>query len=252
MRSKRKEDNKEKKGKGKSKLAKKDKVKNTKDGTNNKAATKKKTDGKADKADKSATGQRKRKPKTTEDKPDKPSKTRRSKKSRVTETEVNLSEKVIQQNEIAEWVWGNNIDYSVDLTSFKKLVRSALTKFTFFRHNIYWTTFKCGLTMFNDEGKKDVATIYFSDDQRGLATAIACCEFIAARTCKWIAQCVFMDSTSEFVFWLVVDLWTSKRSRSTKPGGFPHLRFSHVSSLFDMSIVYAWLPTKVLTSNLVL
>lgn len=181
MRSKRKEDNKEKKGKGKT--TKNDKVKNTKDGTNKKAATKNKTDRKADKADKSATGQRKRQPKTTEDKPDKPSKTRRSMKNPLPETELSLTEKVIQQDELAEWVWGNNIDYSVDLTSFKKLVRSALTKFTFFRHNIYWKSFKCGLTMFNDEGKKDVATFYFSDDQRGLATAIACCEFVAARTC---------------------------------------------------------------------
>eukprot|EP00435_Cladocopium_sp_Y103_P018035 s328_g4.t1 len=192
MRSKRKEDNKEKKGKGKGKgkPTKKDKVKNT--GTNNKAATRKKTDRKADEADTSATGKRKRKPKTTEEKPDKPSKTRRSKKTPVPETEVNLSEKVIQQDELAEWVWENNIDYSVDLTSFKKLVRSALTKFTYFRHNIYWTTFKCGLTMFNDEGKKDVATFSFSHDLRGLATAIACSEY------AWHAEASPAKTLEEF------------------------------------------------------
>jgi hypothetical protein len=62
-------------------------------------------------------------------------------------------------------------------------VRRVLTKFEFFAPNIYWTTYKCGLTMWHgDGGKLDVATFSFDKDQRSTLISIACAELLATRS----------------------------------------------------------------------
>ena len=235
MRSKRKEDNKEKKGKGKT--TKNDKVKNTKDGTNKKAATKNKTDRKADKADKSATGQRKRQPKTTEDKPDKPSKTRRSTKNPLPETELSLTEKVIQQDELAEWVWGNNIDYSVDLTSFKKLVRSALTKFYVLPSQHLLEELQVRLDhvqWWGQEGCRHLLLFWRS----AWTCHCNCLLWVCCSSDMYISELLGVFSWTQLhnsVFGcLPLDFKTFQRS--IKPSRLPDLQFSHLSSLYDISV----------------
>lgn len=110
----------------------------------------------------------------------------KSRKVRFDQLDLDVTQDVVQQDEIANWIWDNNVDYSADLDNFKRSVQTAKTKFEYFRHNVYWTTFKCGLTMYLQDGtKKDVATFHFSDDQRGLATAVACADYVAA----WTWQC---------------------------------------------------------------
>lgn len=180
MRSAKKDANKEKKGKGK--------------GNRNKKNTKEKNSGDDETA--KATRKSRAKPKQSQEEKKiapkkaarKPAGSRKSKsrKARFDELDLDVTQDLVQQDEIADWVWDMNVKYNAEFDEFKKSVRLALSNFDYFRHNIYWKTFKCGLTMFLQDGtKKDVATFYFSDDQRGLATAIACADYVVA----WTWQC---------------------------------------------------------------
>ena len=93
-------------------------------------------------------------------------------------SEVDVEAHPELQTEIASWV-NDNIDYK-DLDVLKKTVKAARLKFDYFRLNIYWTTFKCGLTM-RKVGEKDtdVACFSFNDKSlRGCAVAIACAEHL--------------------------------------------------------------------------
>ena len=95
---------------------------------------------------------------------------------------VNTDKFIAEQKEIVDWITEKGLDYNnPDLADFKKKVRKALTKFEFFAHNIYWTTNKCGLTMWTEDGKTDVATFSFDRNQRATLIAIACADLVATR-----------------------------------------------------------------------
>ncbi|CAL1147952.1 unnamed protein product [Cladocopium goreaui] len=94
-------------------------------------------------------------------------------------SEVDVEAHPDLQAEIASWV-NDNIDYK-DLATLKACVKEARLRFDFFRLNIYWTTFKCGLTMRkNGEKEGDVANFsFFEKTLRACAVAIACAEHLA-------------------------------------------------------------------------
>lgn len=125
------------------------------------------------------TNQKKRQDKTESDQASK-----RRKSSAAKPKDVKLDKFVTEQNEIVQWINNTGIDYNnPDLADFKKKVRRVLTKFEFFAPNIYWTTYKCGLTMWHgDGGKLDVATFSFDKDQRSTLISIACAELLATRS----------------------------------------------------------------------
>ena len=104
--------------------------------------------------------------------------------SSVKPQDVKLDKFVAEQNEIVQWIKDSGIDYNnPDITDFKKKVRKVLRKFEFFAPNIYWTTYKCGLTMWHEDGGKlDVATFSFFRDQRSTLISIACAELLATRS----------------------------------------------------------------------
>ena len=93
-------------------------------------------------------------------------------------SEVDVEAHPDLQAEIASWV-NDNIDYK-DLATLKACVKEARLRFDFFRLNIYWTTFKCGLTMRkNGEKEGDVANFsFFEKTLRACAVAIACAEHL--------------------------------------------------------------------------
>ena len=93
-------------------------------------------------------------------------------------SEVDVEAHPDLQAEIASWV-NDNIDYK-DLATLKACVKDARLRFDFFRLNIYWTTFKCGLTMRkNGEKEGDVANFsFFEKTLRACAVAIACAEHL--------------------------------------------------------------------------
>ena len=124
------------------------------------------------------TNQKKRQDKTDSDQASK-----RRKSSGAKPKDVKLDKFITEQNEIVQWIKNSGVDYNnPDLADFKKTVRRALTKFEFFAPNIYWTTYKCGLTMWYEDGKLDVATFSFFRDQRSTLISIACAQLLASRS----------------------------------------------------------------------
>ena len=122
--------------------------------------------GKTEKAKKQKTEQK------TAEKTKKP----RASSARRQEVDVNAYPEL--QTELATWV-KDFIDYS-DLDMLKLTVKEARGKFEYFRLNIYWTSFKCGLTM-KKVGEKatDVACFTFDEKTlRACAVAIGCAEHL--------------------------------------------------------------------------
>ena len=112
-------------------------------------------------------------------------KTRRPKKARSLPTEVNLNEHKREQRELADWICETNIDYNLPEAEFKKKCRAALTPWTYFSHNIYWTRYSCGMTMWDAQGKKtDAVTFAFDYHPSSLVVAIACAELFVTERCS--------------------------------------------------------------------
>ena len=140
--------------------------------------------GKADKAaaaqkrkPESVSKTRGKKPSEKKPKDEKKPRSRRPKKSRTLPTDVDLNEHKKEQRELIDWILDRNIDYNLPEAEFKKKCRAALSQFEYFRHNIYWTRYSCGMTMWDAEGKKtDATTFAFSNHQSSTVVAIACAE----------------------------------------------------------------------------
>ena len=111
-----------------------------------------------------------------------PKKRSRRTKEEAADVDVNLFK--FQQNELADWL-AMNVDWNQTFDTLKDHLKAACHKHEYFKLNIYWTRFACGVKMFYfDDDKscsKDVAYYSFGETQEGMAMAVACAEHLATR-----------------------------------------------------------------------